>query len=90
MTKVLRQDGMHMDARLFLSFIIPLKLAPKNTIACWVRTTFCMSGIDISKFPVGSVRPAGPSKAGVAAVIVSCIMAKADRESTFAKFLRTL
>ncbi|XP_063859168.1 uncharacterized protein LOC135100135 [Scylla paramamosain] len=87
-TKELRQDEMHTDARLLISFIKPHKSVSKDTIARWVRTILRMSGIDISKFSAGSVRPAAASKAGVAAVPVACIMAKAgwSRESTFAKY----
>ena len=87
-TKDLRKGEMHTDARLLISFIKPHKSVAKDTIARWVRTMLCMSGIDVAKFSAGSVRPAAVSKAGVAAVPVACIMAKAgwSRESTFAKY----
>ena len=79
---------MHTDARLLISFIKPHKSVAKDTIARRVRTLLRMSGIDVSKFSAGSVQPAAASKAGVAAVPVACIMAKAgwSRESTFAKY----
>ncbi|MPC73598.1 hypothetical protein E2C01_067933 [Portunus trituberculatus] len=78
---------MHTDARLLINFIKPHKSLAKDTIARWVRTMLCMSGVDISKFSAGSVQPAAASKAGVAAVPVACIMAKVgwSKESTFAK-----
>ena len=68
---------MHTDARLLISFIKPHKSVAKDTIARWVRTLLRMSGIDVSKFSAGSVQPAAASKAGVAAVPVACIKAKA-------------
>ena len=51
-----------------------------------------MSGIDTSMCSAGSVRPAAVSKARVAAVPVSCIMAKVGwyRESALAKYYNTL
>ena len=87
-TNELRQGERHADASLLISFIKPHKPVTKDTIARWVRTMLCMSGIDVSKFSAGSVRPAAASKAGVAAVPVACIMAKAgwSRESTFARY----
>ncbi|MPC62091.1 hypothetical protein E2C01_056173 [Portunus trituberculatus] len=79
---------MHTDARLLISFIKSHKSVAKDTSARWVRTMLCMSGIAVSKFSAGSVRPAAASKAGVATVPVACIMVKAgsSRESTFAKY----
>lgn len=87
-TEGLRKDAMHADARLLISFIKPHKAVAKDTIARWLRTLLGMSGIDVSKFSAGSVRPAAASKARAAAVPVACIMAKAgwSRESTFAKY----
>lgn len=87
-TKDLRKDEPHIDARLLISFMKPHKSVAKDTIARWIRTMLRMSGIDTSKFSAGSVRPAAASKAKVAAVPVTCIMAKAgwSRESTFAKY----
>lgn len=87
-TEGLREDGMHTDDRLFISFIKPHKSVAKDTIARWLRTLLSMAGIDVAKFSAGSVRPAAASKARAAAVPVACIMAKAgwSRESTFAKY----
>ena len=87
-TKELRLDEMLNDARLFTCVRIPHKCVSKVTIACWVRTRLCMSGIDTSKCSAGSVRPAAVSKARGAAVPVSCIVAKMGwyRESALVKY----
>lgn len=87
-TQDLRQGDKHKDAKLFISFSKPHNAVSKDTIARWIKSMLCMSGVDTTKFKAGSVRPAAASKAKALAVPVTCIMQKAgwSRETTFAKY----
>ena len=87
-TKVLRRVDRHVDDKLLISFHEPHRAVSKDTIARWVKSVLCLSGIATAVFKAGSVRPAAASYARAMAVPVSCILQKAgwSREATFAKF----
>ena len=87
-TETIRQPSNSAADKLLISFIKPHKPVSGNTIARWIKSMLALSGVDVSRFTAGSVRPAAASRAKAMAVPISCIMEKAgwDRESTFAKF----
>ena len=87
-TSGLRQVTLCENAKLLISFVKPHRPVSGSTIARWIKTIMCRSGVDTGKFTAGSVRQAAASRAKAASVPISCIMAKAgwSRERTFAKF----
>ena len=60
----------------------------KDSIAHWIKMMLSKSGVDTSKFTVGSVRSAAASKAKAMAVPIASNLATAgwSNKTTFARF----
>lgn len=73
---------------LLVTFVKPHKVASKNTISRWVKTTLGLAGIDLARFKPHSVRAASSSSAAQARVPVETILKTAgwSTQCTFSKF----
>ena len=87
-TEELRVGLSQQEDGLLLSYVRPHKSVTKDAIARWIKAMLRRSGVDTTRFKVGSVRSAVTSKATAMSVPIASIMSKAGwtQESTFAKF----
>lgn len=73
---------------LFITVAKPHRVASKDTISRWIKTTLGLAGIDLTRFKPHSVRSASSSSAAQAKVPVETILKTAgwSTQCTFAKF----
>lgn len=75
---------------LFITTVKPYKVASKNTISRWIKTTLKLAGIDLSRFKPHSIRSAAVSTATQIQVPTETILKTAGWSShcTFAKYYK--